>query len=74
MMIIVTPRTTAIELTLPDMSCGHCVKVVTQTVARLDPAAKLQIDLPAQRVQIESKTQARQAFADALAEQGYPAA
>jgi copper chaperone len=59
-----------LELTLPTMTCGHCVKVVTATVQRVDPAAVLTIDLPAQRVSIESATPAER-FADALAEEGY---
>ena len=28
-----------IELTLRNMSCGHCVKTVTETVKQIDPAA-----------------------------------
>jgi copper chaperone len=63
----------SIELELPDMSCGHCVKVITQTVAKVDPAATLNVDLPAHRVRIDSTAQPAQAFADALAEEGYPA-
>lgn len=59
-----------IELTLPTMTCGHCVRTVTQTVQRVDPAAKLNVDLPQHRVQIDS-TQPAQAFAAALAEEGY---
>ncbi len=59
-----------IELTLPTMTCGHCVKSVTATVQRVDPAAKLQIDLPTHKVQIDS-TQDRAAFASALTEEGY---
>lgn len=62
-----------IELTLPTMTCGHCVKSVTATVQRVDPAAKLNIDLPSHKVQIES-TQARDTFAKALAQEGYAAA
>ena len=62
-----------IELTLPTMTCGHCVKSVTATVQRVDPAAKLQIDLPTHKVQIES-TQDRAAFELALKEEGYAAA
>jgi copper chaperone len=61
-----------IELNLPDMSCGHCVGTVTETVQRIDPQARLKIDLPAHRVQIESSLP-QQAFISALAEQGYPA-
>ena len=59
-----------IELTLPDMTCGHCVKVVTATVQRVDPQAQLQIDLPGHKVQIQS-AQPREPFAKALAEEGY---
>ena len=42
-----------IELTLPSMSCGHCERVVTQTVQRIDPQAQLQVDLSSHRVRIE---------------------
>ncbi len=62
-----------IELTLPDMTCGHCAKTVTTTVQQVDPAAQLKIDLPTHKVQIES-TQPAQAFAAALTEEGYPPA
>ena len=62
-----------IELTLPDMTCGHCAKTVTATVQKVDPAAHLHIDLPTHQVKIES-TQPAQVFAAALAEEGYPPA
>jgi len=62
-----------IELTLPDMTCGHCAKTVTTTVQQVDPSAQLKIDLPTHKVQIES-TQPAQAFAAALTEEGYPPA
>ena len=59
-----------IELKLPTMTCGHCVRTVTQTVQAIDAAAKLEIDLPSQRVRIES-THDRQEFAKALTAEGY---
>lgn len=62
-----------IELTLPTMTCGHCVRTVTQTVQQVDADAKLQIDLPTHKVQIES-SQPADAFKAALAEEGYAAA
>lgn len=63
-----------IEFTLPTMTCGHCVKTVTETVQRLDAAAKLDIDLPTHRVRIDSQLPA-DTFAKALDEEGYtPAA
>ena len=62
-----------IELTLPNMTCGHCVRTVTETVQRVDAQAKVEIDLPAHRVRIESP-QPPQAFTAALADEGYPPA
>jgi copper chaperone len=62
-----------IDLTLPTMTCGHCVRTVTETVKRVDPAAKVEIDLATHRVQIDS-TQPAQAFVAPLAEEGYAAA
>ena len=46
---------------------------VTATVQRVDPGATLKIDLPAHQVSIES-AQPREAFVQALADEGYPAA
>jgi copper chaperone len=62
-----------IELTLPDMSCDHCVRVVTQAVRQVDASATVSIDLPAHRVRIDSTLPAP-LFTAALAEEGYPAA
>lgn len=59
-----------IELTLPSMTCGHCVRTVTETVHRVDAQARVDIDLPAQRVRIESQQPAA-AFAAALSDEGY---
>jgi len=59
-----------IELTLPEMSCGHCVQVVTRTVQQVDAAARLTVDLTAHKVRIESARPAAE-FAAALAEEGY---
>lgn len=64
---------TTLELTLPGMTCGHCVKTVTATVQRVDPQARLQVDLPAHRVSIASAVP-REAFSRALADEGYPPA
>ena len=62
-----------IELTLPDMTCGHCVRTVTETVQRLDPKARVQTDLPTHTAKIETTADA-EAVRAALAEEGYPAA
>lgn len=62
----------SISLTLPDMTCGHCVKTVTATVQKVDPQATFKIDLANHRVVLESGHPAVE-FEKALAEQGYPA-
>ncbi len=59
-----------IELTLPTMTCGHCVRTVTETVRRVDADAQLEIDLPTHRVQIDSPKAAAE-FIAALTEEGY---
>ena len=61
-----------IELTLPDMTCGHCVKTVTGTVQKLD-AAGPGADRPAHATRCASRPRSRaEAVAQALAEEGYP--
>ena len=62
-----------IELELPDMSCGHCVQAVQQACREADPQAKVDVDLAARRVRIESAKE-RGTFAAALTEAGYPPA
>lgn len=54
-----------------DMTCGHCVKVISQAVLGLDPAANVQIDLPAHRVHIESASVQAAQFSQAIAAAGY---
>jgi copper chaperone len=64
---------TMIEMTLPDMSCGHCASTVTQTCKLVDPAAKVEVDISAKTVKIESAEE-RSDFAEALTDAGYPPA
>jgi copper chaperone len=59
-----------IEFQLPTMTCGHCVRTVTEAVKSVDAAAQLEVDLPSHRVRIES-THPRDEFATALTEEGY---
>lgn len=60
-----------IELSLPDMTCGHCASNVVKTCQRVDPHATVDVDLLAHRVTIRSAAEAER-FADALAQAGYP--
>ncbi len=59
-----------IEFTLPTMTCGHCVRTVTETVQKLDAQAQLQIDLPSHHVSITTQVPAA-TVAQALAAEGY---
>ena len=59
-----------LELTLPTMTCGHCVKAVTQAIQQADPQAKVVIDLPSHRVQVET-AQDRPTIEAAVVEAGY---
>lgn len=60
------------EFEVPAMSCGHCVKAITQTLSELDPAAQVSIDLPARKVTVQTALE-REKVAAALTEAGYPA-
>lgn len=62
-----------IEFTINDMSCGHCVSMITKTVRALDDQAKVEVDLAHKKVQVES-TEDRATIAAALTEAGYPPA
>ena len=55
------------------MTCGHCVRVVTEAVNATDPAAKVEVDLPAGRVTVQGGTASPDRIAQALAAEGYPA-
>ncbi len=36
------------------MTCGHCVRAVTQAIKAIDPAATVQVDLGAKQVWVDS--------------------
>ncbi|NUT80599.1 MULTISPECIES: heavy-metal-associated domain-containing protein [Pseudomonas] len=58
---------------VPGMSCGHCVKAITQAVKAKDQGANVQIDLGAKTVQVQSSLPADAVLA-AIKEEGYEAA
>lgn len=59
------------ELTVEDMSCGHCVGRVTKAVQAVDQQARVDIDLPNKKVKIDS-TADLDRIAKAIDEAGYP--
>lgn len=61
-----------IELNVEGMSCGHCAGRVSKAIAEVDPAAKVDVDLGAGIVRVESGVPARE-LAEAVTGAGYPA-
>ena len=59
--------------TVTGMTCGHCEKAVTRALQQVDPQAQVKIDRNANKVEVVSD-QAREALAQAIAEQGYAVA
>ena len=55
------------------MTCGHCEMAVKKAIARLDPAAKIEIDRTSGKVEVQSE-QPREAVAHAIADEGYQVA
>lgn len=54
------------------MTCGHCVKAVSQAVHEVDAQAKIDVDLDSGKVQVDS-TMPAPAIERAIAEAGYEA-
>ncbi|WP_419900819.1 heavy-metal-associated domain-containing protein [Roseomonas sp. USHLN139] len=54
------------------MSCGHCVRAVTEAIRAEDPAAAVQVDLAAGRVVVESRLP-RARLAALIEAEGYAA-
>jgi copper chaperone len=52
------------------MSCGHCVRAVTEAVRQVDPQAEVQVDLASGRVEVQSQRE-RAELVRAIEEEGY---
>lgn len=59
-----------LEFQIPNMTCGHCVRSVTEAVKAADPAARVECDLPTHQVKVETAA-AREVVAARLSEAGY---
>jgi copper chaperone len=55
---------------IPNMTCGHCVRAVTQAVQLADPAATVQADLATHQVKVDT-TASRETVVAQLAQAGY---
>lgn len=54
------------------MTCGHCVKAVTRAVQEQDATAKVEVDLVARQVRVQSEL-AQEQILVAIRDEGYPA-
>ena len=52
------------------MTCGHCVRAVTQAVQGQDSAASVKVDLATKKVEVESGLPAEQII-NLISEEGY---
>jgi copper chaperone len=59
------------ELLIPRLNCGGCVRGVTRAVKGVDPEAEVVCDLATQIVRIDSAAEPERILAG-LAEVGYP--
>ncbi len=59
-----------IQFQVNDMTCGHCAATITKAVKALDEGARVDIDIAAHRVQIDSAS-ARDALEQAIRTAGY---
>ncbi len=57
---------------IPDMSCGHCKATVEKTIHALDPEARIDFDMDARRIALDSRADTANVQA-ALTAAGYPA-
>ncbi|AIG04609.1 copper chaperone CopZ [Pseudomonas fluorescens] len=54
------------------MTCGHCVRAVTQAVQAKDPAASVNVNLAAKEVGVESRLSPEEVIS-LITEEGYSA-
>ena len=55
------------------MTCGHCVRAVTEAVRSVDPSAAVEVDLNAGRVTVRDGTASASRIAEAIVAEGYTA-
>jgi copper chaperone len=60
-----------IEFKVPAISCGHCVRTVSEAVQEIDPQAKVEVDVDTKKVSVDSNAD-RARLVAALTEAGYP--
>jgi len=59
-----------IQFSIPQMSCSHCVRAVTEAVKEVDPQATVDVDLASKKVNVESQAE-RDRLIESLTAAGY---
>ncbi|NUF50291.1 heavy-metal-associated domain-containing protein [Gilliamella sp. ESL0250] len=59
------------KLIVDNMSCQHCVKMITKAINDIDPNAKVTVDLTKREVDIENSFISQEAAITAVNEAGY---
>jgi copper chaperone len=60
-----------ITFEVDDMTCGHCVKAITEALRFVDAGARVHFDLASHRVQIEPTASSVAVLSDAIRVAGY---
>lgn len=63
-------------LTVPDISCDHCVRAVTEALSPIDGVQQVSVDIPTKQVTVEydASLVSVDKMQDVLAEEDYPVA
>lgn len=59
-----------LELQVSGMTCNHCVRAVSDALRSVDPTARVDVDLNANRIRVESSA-ATEPLVAAVTEAGY---
>ncbi|MDY2565708.1 heavy-metal-associated domain-containing protein [Pseudomonas syringae] len=54
------------------MTCGHCVRAVTEAIKRDDPSADVQVELASKQVKVQSSLSPER-IVSLISEEGYQA-
>jgi len=60
-----------VELVVPDMSCGHCKRAVSEALRALPTVASVQVDLETKQVTVEGEALDDAALRAAIIDAGY---
>jgi copper chaperone len=56
--------------TVKEMNCGHCTQAITKAILGIDPAAKIDTDIPKQTVTVTSSLDRKQ-LSETIIDAGY---